>query len=317
MSLTHFLNSFRKKSIRTSAQNVFKPLKTRIFHVFFKVLLLPFYLLGFLLCGTGFLKKGANNPLEGNTEVVGGVSLLLIGFGMNYFYKRATRSPSLENQQIPNTAQNFYWKKGWTEGRIPDMTCRAATILGICALSWNILAWGTYFWVTTEEFPYISRLSSIASILPISAVALAGLAFYYYWRFRTYSTTYLTPATLPIYIGENFFGYIQTPKPLTTQQDIVLKLRCIKAKHYATGAYRTTREHLLWEGRQILSGVALQESAHPDRIPVNITIPGFCEPTYGANARETVVWRLVAQAKNPGKVGYYASFEIPVYKPTL
>lgn len=312
MSVTQWLNSL--KNTKPKPQKNLKSLKIRLLSSLLKTFAVPFYLGAVLLAGTGILNHLAHNLLERNTEFLGSIMLLIVGLVITYINRKLFSNTEFTegDEFLSNSASKFYWKKAWSEKKIPDSSKSTVIILGICAISWNILSWGTYIWVYTQDFQYTSKASSIAFILPLTAIILGAIAFYYYLRYRLYKISYFIPAALPFFLGETLIGNILLGKPLETDQDILIRLRCIEAKHSSAGVYRTKQEKVLWEGKQILNGTAVQQSANPLEIPVSIYVPETMKPTFQASCIKTIYWKLMVSAKVPGKIAYKASFEIPV-----
>jgi hypothetical protein len=290
--------------------------KSRLIKVTVSLITIPFIILGILATGHGILSIFNSDNIPTGIFIAVGLSLFGLGLLIHWAMNKALARHLLSEEQAATQHDgSFYWKKGWTEGRIPDNTRRVTFMLTTSAVAWNLLAWTCFIFTLNHPFSYASKIPFLAGILPTTALLLGYFALRKFRAYKRYGTTSFVPTTLPAYIGEDLTGYIEAPKPLNTDKDIKIKLRCLKATSHGVGMHRTVKEKLLWEGKQTVAGAALQHHYNPSHIPILIHIPKHCQPTYEANYRNQIHWKLFVKAKVPGNVPYKAQFEIPVYEP--
>jgi hypothetical protein len=151
------------------------------------------------------------------------------------------------------------------------------------------------------------------ALFPFIGFCLLLWAIHSTLAWRKFGIAFFEPQPLPGVIGGKCKGLIHTSVYIKPEEDITLRLHCVNRVTTSSGSDgSSTQESILWESEKSVSPNQLQMGPKGSSIPVEFTIPIKCRQTNEDNPRNTILWRLTAEAAVPG-VDFSKTFEIPVF----
>lgn len=194
----------------------------------------------------------------------------------------------------------------WAAGSIRSSTKPAMIGAWVFAALWNTVSMPLLFLLPGEVFKKHNYPAAIGFLFPVVGVGLLVWAVRATMRWRRFGESVFEMDPVPGVIGGAVAGRVRLGRWLQPADGFKVKLSCINRVVTGGGKNRSTRESVLWQDEQTVSGSA-------DTIPVEFCIPPDCRESSDENPNARVIWRLETAARVPG-VDYAAQFEVPVFK---
>jgi hypothetical protein len=274
---------------------------------------------GLIFCGGGYLGKRAFTPPEGTQQVLVGESTSTSHGGRQHVRRQQyvlvdERMPAAEVQAKQQEWAEKPWtqREDWAAGAIQQEDKLDLRLLVGFAIAWNIISGVIVGGVLAS-----SGFGGFALILlgfPAFGIALVVLAIRTWLRRRRFGPSVLRCPTVPVWLGEQLRGVVETNIASThrSRQGFRVRLACLRERTYhgRRNDDRTTME-TVWEREE--DAHAPDDGAPLVRIPIDVTVPASLPPTVMPPSDDRTLWRVTISQKLPG-IDYHAVFEIPVFR---
>jgi len=246
-------------------------------------------------------------------------SLIFCAFGLWTMFMAATagrRKKQAAAKLLKQTAggeKPWLVRADWAAGKIKSSSNSAVKFL----LIWSFGALAvstTAVWHIPQEWRNGNHLIVLVLIFPVAAISLLGYCCAKWRAHRRFGDCFFELAQIPAPLGGTLAGIIQTGARLKLEHGLHLKISCIRRVVSGSGENQSVNETILWQDEKILAsnaGLPEPEPGHTG-IPVHFKLPGN-QPECYARGRESVLWRLEAEAKMSGP-NFSAAFDVPVFK---
>ncbi len=236
----------------------------------------------------------------------------IVGFGLFGWAIVGYRSERRKQERrVAHPDEPWLWREDWAQGKSCASARKAMWIAWISAAFWNgvssVVALG--MWKGHES---LLPLIIFGTIFPIIGLVLIGWAVRVTIAWKKFGPSTFKMLAVPVVIGGNLSGAIETSVKVRPQDGFHLRLACVNRVRVSTGKNTTTKETILWKTEKTVNEDLLDERGRSG-IPVSFPIPVDAAPTDETTPANTIVWRLIAKAKVPG-VDYSASFDVPVFR---
>jgi hypothetical protein len=224
------------------------------------------------------------------------------------------RLPAAEVQAKPQEWAEQPWtrREDWAAGAIQQEDKLDLRLLVGFAIAWNIISAAIAGGVLGSNG--FGGVALLVLIFPAFGIMLVVLAIQTWRRRRRFGQSVLRCPTVPVWLGEQLRGVVETHIPSThrSRQGFRVRLACLRERSYygRRNDGKTTME-TVWER---------EEDAHvPDdgaplvRIPIDVAVPANFPPTLMPPSDDRTLWRLTVSQKLPG-IDYLAVFELPVFR---
>lgn len=204
-------------------------------------------------------------------------------------------------------------KPDWAAGRIESGGAAGLVVLWILAL--GFCGFGAAMVVAGWDDLTREGLSVIAfaSIFPLAGLGLLGWALYATARYWKYGRSQFQLQTLPGVVGGWLRGEISTKYHPGINDQLVVRLSCIRRRVTGHGKRRSVKRSTVWQEELQLPHEAIRRgSAGETLIPVAFWVPRDCQPTTLDNPRDRHLWELEVEAETEG-VDFHTEFEVPVF----
>jgi len=208
----------------------------------------------------------------------------------------------------------WLWRQDWAAGRIEDSNRTAARFAWIFAAFWNLVSMPAGYFGVRAALEQGNRAGLVALLFPVAGIGLLAWAARITARLRRFGVSRLELETRPAAIGRSLAGTVQAPLSLTPTDGFRVTLSCIRRVTTGSGDDRSTREQILWQEEQRVTGRPSRTAqGMTTAVPVRIPIPPDALPCDDSTPRNVVLWRLEVSAEVPG-VDYASTFEVPVFR---
>jgi hypothetical protein len=231
---------------------------------------------------------------------------LLFGAIAGYRAERRKQARRAEHPDEP-----WRWREDWAKGRAYASTRSLMWFTWAFALFWNGISTGVAIGMLKGHAPLVPAII-FGVIFPLVGLALLVWAVRVTIVWNKFGLSTFKMLSVPGVIGGSLSGAIETSVKLRPREGFHLRLACVNRVRIASGKNSSTQETILWQTEKTINEDLLDEP-HRSGIPVSFQIPADALPTDDTTPTNTIVWRLIAQAKLPG-VDYSATFEVPVFR---
>jgi hypothetical protein len=154
--------------------------------------------------------------------------------------------------------------------------------------------------------------NSTYRLVLIAAVGLfiALLVFRLIINMKSGPSTLVAAHPLPVRLGDEFSGTIQTSLSTVPEEGVSLKLSCIHLWKSATQQGLNTK--CLWQEQHNVPRQFLHTGATTLQIPFKFTVPGDATPSRAIDFYQRIEWQLEVSASLPGP-DFYLKFSVPVF----
>ena len=237
-----------------------------------------------------------------------------VGFGgIVAALKGRRKLAELEAIQGLHPTEPWLWRADWAAGRIEDAGRGTMWLAWCVAAFWNLVSAPAAWFGVREAVRSGKPVALLALVFPLVGVGLLVWAVRATARFRRFGVSRFELATRPAAVGRSLAGTVQAPAELRPAEGFRVLLTCLRRITTGSGKNSSTREDILWQEEQRVSGQPSRTAAGMwTAVPVAFPLPADAAPCDDANRRNRVLWRLTVSAEVPG-IDYAASFEVPVF----
>jgi len=179
----------------------------------------------------------------------------------------------------------------------------------VMALLWNAISLPLLF-VLTDEISGGNPAALLGLLFPLIGVGLLWWALRGWQRWRRYGQSRLQLAALPVPLAGMLRATLEIPVRLNSRS-LQVQLLCVRKTLRGTGKNRRSRESILWENQYDVS-LQAGDSIGANSARIVIPLPADQPVSSWQNRRDQIIWRLSAEADEPG-VDYASEFELPVF----
>jgi len=273
---------------------------------------LPFIAAGLFLGYQAMQQSILGNRPGALATGAGGLVFGGVGLGLLVGAQRTRRKgEELEARRSAAPDQPWLWREDWASRRIQDADRAQAGTLWAFAILWNLVSLPSAYLGVRQALQTGDKAPFLVLLFPAIGCVLLAAAIYSAMRSGRYGRSVLELNAVPAPIGRELAGTIHVARGLDPDHGVQLTLTCVRRITTGSGKSRSTREEILWQDEQSVSGVSPQYDGVG--IPVRMAIPADGEPCDDSNPWNRVLWRVAARATTPG-IDYAATFEVPVFR---
>jgi len=281
--------------------------------IFLCLFALPFAAFGTVaFCKCIQLLRTPGKVKDGLMPGLFGLVFSTVGYGMFFGViagYRAERRKQARRAAHPD--EPWLWREDWSAGRSYASTRSVMWFSWAFALFWNGISTSVAVGMLKGHAPLVPAIL-FGAIFPIIGLGLLVWAIRNTIVWKKFGLSTFKMLSTPGVIGGKLGGAIETSVKLRPQDGFHVRLVCVKRVVVGTGKGSSTQETILWQVEKTMKEDLLDERRRSG-IPVSFQIPPDAVPTDDTTPSNTIVWRLIAQAKLPG-MDYSATFEVPVFR---
>ncbi|HEX6105808.1 MAG TPA: hypothetical protein VFZ26_09505, partial [Gemmatimonadales bacterium] len=208
----------------------------------------------------------------------------------------------------------WLWRADWAAGRIEDSNRGTMWAAWVFAGFWNLISLPSAWFALRAALDQGRKAALLALLFPLVGVGLLAWAVRATLRYRRYGVSVLELSRGPGVVGHSLAGVVRTTSPLRPVDGFRVQLVCIRRVTRGSGKNRSTSERVLWEeDRRVQGEPGRTAQGMSISVPFSFAIPADAEPCDDSDPRDSVLWRLRAEASMPG-VDYESTFDVPVFR---
>ena len=246
-----------------------------------------------------------------------GLIFSAVGFGIMYFSVTAARRKKAaeENWTKQTDGGKEIWlaRPDWAAGKIKSLTGAQVKVFAFMALMFCGIGAMYVFAALPKELHKGNNKAWIVLVFPAIGIGFVIAIIRAMLARRRFGDCFFELAQVPAPLGGSLDGLIETVKPLKLEEDLRLKLSCLRRTVSGSGKNRSVQENILWQDEKVFRADASLPTTGVggSGIPVHFKLPAN-QPESSLRGSSTIIWRLEAKAKMVGP-DFAAVFEVPVF----
>jgi len=207
------------------------------------------------------------------------------------------------------------WRDDWATGQVRSMGKSATWFFWGLAILWNLIAAPTLIFLPEEIIENENYAALLGLLFPLVGIGLIVVAVRKTIQRVKYGDCLFQMVRVPGTLGGEVTGTILFPRGLPNAESLNVRLSCVHSELQRTNKGSSTYEEVRWQTEQSVIQLSPTGGGATQSAVVRFQVPYDVSPTGRIDERNSVLWKLEANAAVPG-VDFATSFEIPVFKST-